>query len=52
MMQIRKGQSNKEIAGTLRIKVATVNRHVANILKKLDVPNRTAAVRAWEEQGR
>lgn len=49
MIQVRKGQSSKEIAGTLGITVATVNRHIANILKKLDAPNRIAAVRVWEE---
>lgn len=50
--QVRNGRSNKQIAGTLGIGLATVQRHMANILRKLDVPNRTAAVRAWQEQGR
>ena len=52
VVQLRNGLSNKEIAEKLDIELATVQRHVANILKKLNVNNRTAAVRAWEEQGR
>jgi predicted ATPase/DNA-binding CsgD family transcriptional regulator len=52
IVELRNGLSNREIAETLDIKLATVQRHVANILKKLDVSNRTAAVRKWEEQGR
>jgi DNA-binding NarL/FixJ family response regulator len=40
------GKSNKELAGTLALSVKTVERHVGNILTKLDVPSRAAAT-AW-----
>jgi DNA-binding CsgD family transcriptional regulator/tetratricopeptide (TPR) repeat protein len=40
------GKSNKEVAGALSLSVKTVERHVGNILMKLDVPSRVAAT-AW-----
>ena len=40
------GKSNKEIADALALSVKTVERHVGNILTKLDVPSRAAAT-AW-----
>jgi len=40
------GKSNKELAGALSLSVKTVERHVGNILTKLDVPSRAAAT-AW-----
>ena len=40
------GKSNKEVADTLALSVKTVERHVGNILTKLDVPSRVAAT-AW-----
>jgi DNA-binding NarL/FixJ family response regulator len=40
------GKSNKELAGALALSVKTVERHVGNILTKLDVPSRVAAT-AW-----
>lgn len=40
------GKSNKEIADALSLSVKTVERHVGNILTKLDVPSRAAAT-AW-----
>lgn len=41
---LARGLSNKEIARRLRISQHGVKRHVANILAKLDCPNRTLAV--------
>lgn len=41
---VAQGLSNQRIADALVLSRHTVNRHVANILKKLDVPSRTAAV--------
>ncbi|MEA2525887.1 MAG: two-component system, NarL family, response regulator LiaR [Thermomicrobiales bacterium] len=38
------GRSNQEIADTLFITVATTKRHVTNILDKLGVPSRAAAI--------
>jgi DNA-binding CsgD family transcriptional regulator len=40
------GKSNKEVADALALSVKTVERHVGNILTKLDVPSRAAAT-AW-----
>ena len=45
------GLANKEIAGELGITVKTVEYHIANILAKLGVANRTQAVVAALEQG-
>lgn len=39
-----KGLSNKEIADNLYISIRTVKTHVSNILRKLDVKDRTQAV--------
>ena len=41
---IAKGASDKEIAGKLGIATATAQKHVGNILRELDAPNRAAAV--------
>ncbi len=41
---LRSGCTNREIADRLFITERTVKKHVGNILRKLDVPNRTAAV--------
>src|SRR5690242_20752010 len=49
---VRQGLSNSDIARELRIAKSTVDRHIANILAKLGVVNRTAAVRAWDEKRR
>jgi two-component system nitrate/nitrite response regulator NarL len=43
---IAKGASDKEIALTLGIATATAQKHVTHVLKRLDVPNRAAAVAA------
>jgi ATP/maltotriose-dependent transcriptional regulator MalT len=40
------GKSNKEVAGALSLSVKTIERHVGNLLTKLDVPSRAAAT-AW-----
>jgi ATP/maltotriose-dependent transcriptional regulator MalT len=40
---LAQGLSNQRIADTLVLSRHTVNRHVANILRKLDVPSRAAA---------
>jgi DNA-binding CsgD family transcriptional regulator len=37
------GRTNKEIAAELSLSERTIDRHVTNILTKLDVPSRTAA---------
>jgi DNA-binding NarL/FixJ family response regulator len=40
---IAAGHTNKRIAGELCLSVRTIDRHVSNILNKLDVPSRAAA---------
>ena len=37
------GRTNREIAGQLCLSERTIDRHVSNILDKLDVPSRAAA---------
>jgi DNA-binding CsgD family transcriptional regulator len=48
---VARGHSNREIATTLDIAVGTVERHVANILKKLQFRSRTQIARWAVEQG-
>jgi two-component system, NarL family, nitrate/nitrite response regulator NarL len=48
---ISRGLSNKEIATSLRIELATVKNHVHNILEKLRVGGRADAVLAASERG-
>ena len=36
------GRTNREIAGSLHLSVKTVDRHLSNILTKLNVPSRVA----------
>ena len=43
LRRIAAGKTNKTIAGELRLSERTVDRHVSNILTKLDVPARAAA---------
>ena len=43
---IARGRSNREIAQQLVIAISTAERHVANILAKLDLNSRTQIV-AW-----
>jgi DNA-binding NarL/FixJ family response regulator len=40
------GKTNKNVADALSLSVKTIERHVGNILMKLDVPSRVAAT-AW-----
>jgi DNA-binding NarL/FixJ family response regulator len=50
LSQLTKGKSNKEIAKALFISDKTVKTHVSNILRKLEVKDRTqAAIKAIEE---
>ncbi len=46
---IARGESNKRIAAELNITVHTVKLHVHNLVQKLAVPNRTAAVGLYFE---
>jgi DNA-binding NarL/FixJ family response regulator len=41
---LRTGASDKEIASALGVSRSTASKHVENILKKMKVTNRTAAV--------
>ena len=45
LVELAAGRTSKEIARTLSISVATVNRHVANLYAKIDARNRTEATR-------
>jgi ATP/maltotriose-dependent transcriptional regulator MalT len=49
--QLAQGKSNREIAEALVIANSTVERHVANILSKLQVRSRTAAAAFWLQRG-
>ncbi len=40
---VARGQTNRQIAHQLSVSEHTVHRHVTNILRKLDLPSRTAA---------
>ncbi len=45
------GSSNKEIASSLHLSVATVERHLANIYRKLEIRSRVEATRYAVEHG-
>lgn len=44
-----KGLSNQQIADTLYISVYTVKRHIQNIYRKMDVPNKTKALNVYHQ---
>jgi ATP/maltotriose-dependent transcriptional regulator MalT len=48
---ISRGLNDREIAATLVVSEHTVHRHVANILQRLDLPSRAAAVAYASSQG-
>jgi DNA-binding NarL/FixJ family response regulator len=48
---VARGQANKQIADALGLSLFTVKNHLAHILTKLDVPDRTSAVTAAIERG-
>lgn len=48
---IARGATDKEIAAALGIATATAQKHVTNILERLNVPNRAAAVAAVAGRG-
>lgn len=50
--QIRLGRTNREIAARLGISIATVNKHVHEVLTVLKVRNRTQAAAAVEQEVR
>jgi len=50
--QIRIGRTNREIAVRLSISIATVNKHVHEVLTVLKVRNRTQAAAAIEQEVR
>jgi DNA-binding NarL/FixJ family response regulator len=41
--QLARGLTNRQIAEQLVVSEHTVHRHVTNLLRKLDLPSRTAA---------
>jgi DNA-binding NarL/FixJ family response regulator len=46
---LRTGASDKDVARTLGVSRSTASKHVENILKKMKVTNRTAAVSlSWQ----
>lgn len=44
LAELRRGRTNKEIAARLGVSLTTVNKHVQQVLKKLDVRTRAQAV--------
>jgi DNA-binding CsgD family transcriptional regulator len=48
---VAQGQTDRKIAESLVISPRTVNRHLSNILVKLNVPGRAAAVACAVRQG-
>jgi DNA-binding NarL/FixJ family response regulator len=53
LAELRRGRTNREIASRLGVSVTTVNKHVQQVLKKLQVRNRGQAVaRVYAESAR
>jgi len=53
LAELRRGRSNREIASRLGVSIATVSKHVQQVLKKLNVRNRGQAVARFDaEAGR
>jgi DNA-binding NarL/FixJ family response regulator len=50
--EIRRGQTNREIAVTLGVSTTTVNKHVQSVLRKLQVRNRAQAAVKVDASGR
>lgn len=48
---LSEGQDNHTIAASLGVSINTVEKHLKNIYKKLDVTSRTEAVHWWVETG-
>jgi DNA-binding NarL/FixJ family response regulator len=47
---LRTGAADKEIANALGVSRSTASKHVENILKKMNVTNRTAAASlSWQQ---
>lgn len=44
LAELRRGRSNKEIAAELGVSIATTNKHVQQVLKKLQVRTRSQAI--------
>ncbi len=44
LVELRRGRTNREIASRFGVSIATVNKHVQHVLKKLQVRNRGQAV--------
>ena len=51
LKQVSRGLENKEIAQMLHVKPVTVEFHLGNVFKKLEVSNRTEAVVVAEKGG-
>jgi NarL family two-component system response regulator LiaR len=49
--EMRRGRTNREIASKLGVSIATVNKHVQQVLKKLHVRNRSQAVARLHTEG-
>lgn len=49
MRLVCSGKTNQEIAGRLGLGTETVKTHLKHVFRKLSVPNRTAAVKAWHQ---